>query len=427
MAITGSNSSAATSEAAARATDVVVGLATHNHAATAGAVVRQTRAALERLPASLGWCIIAADGGSTDGTLERLREAAGEAAAFAQVQYTLHPSDALEVPYHGLPGRARALQAILREAQARQARACLVLDARSVASSTDWMGAIDRLAAEELDFVAPVYHRHPATAGLLHGLVSPVFRALYGVRLVSPLAGEFGCSRRLIEAVVGDPVWDTDSGQRSIDLWLSTVAVTGGFRVGQVNAGPRPGDERQDVDVATTVAQIVGALFTDMERRVQIWQRIRGSRAVPQIGERRAAEAPGIDPAPLVESFRLGYGALQEVWAEVLPPIAILQWRRLAAQPVDGFRVDDALWARTIYDFAMGHRLRVIARDHLLRSLTPMYLAWLASFILQIRHTGVAEAEARIERLALAFETEKPYLISQWRWPERFRPVKLRR
>jgi glucosylglycerate synthase len=75
----------------------------------------------------------------------------------------------------------------------------------------------------------------------------------------------------------------------------------------------------------------------------------------------------------------------------------------------------------------MGHRLRVIARDHLLRSLTPMYLAWLASFILQLRHSGVAEAEARMERLALAFETEKPYLISQWRWPERFRPVKLRR
>ena len=38
---------------------------------------------------------------------------------------------------------------------------------------------------------------------------------------------------------------------------------------------------------------------------------------------------------------------------------------------------------------------------------------------------GAASAEAveaRIERLCENFETEKPYLISRWRWPERFRP-----
>jgi hypothetical protein len=273
-----------------------------------------------------------------------------------------------------------------------------------------------------------VYRRHAATAGLLHGLIAPVFRALYGVRLWSPVATEFGCSRRFIDAVLPDPVWGTDSGQRAIDLWLATVAAAGGFRVGQATSGARPGEDRQAVDLATTVAQLVGALFTDMERRVQVWQRVRGSRAVPTLGEPAPPSAPpSVEAGPFVEAFRLGYGALQDVWAEVLPPVAILQWRRLGVAEIDAFRVDDALWARTVYDCAMGHRLRVIARDHLLRSLTPMYLAWLASFLTQVRHTTAAEAEARLERLALAFEAEKPYLISQWRWPERFRPVRLRR
>ncbi len=272
-----------------------------------------------------------------------------------------------------------------------------------------------------------MYDPHPATAGLLRGLLAPVFRALYGVRLTSPLASEFACSRRLIEAVLHDPFWQTDASQRGIDLWLPIAAATGGLQLAEAHIGMRTGDERPAMDVEAIVAQIVGVLFTDMERRVQVWQRVRGSRAVPRIGQPRDPQAPLVDAAPLIESFRLGYGALQDVWAEVLPPGAILQWRRLAVQPSEGFRVDDALWARTIYDFAMGHRLRVINRDHLLRSLTPMYLAWLASFILQVRHVDATEAEARIEGLSLAFETEKPYLISQWRWPERFRPVKLRR
>jgi hypothetical protein len=30
--------------------------------------------------------------------------------------------------------------------------------------------------------------------------------------------------------------------------------------------------------------------------------------------------------------------------------------------------------------------------------------------------------EARVERLCQAFEVSKPYLISRWRWPDRFNP-----
>jgi hypothetical protein len=85
------------------------------------------------------------------------------------------------------------------------------------------------------------------------------------------------------------------------------------------------------------------------------------------------------------------------------------------------FRLDDALWARIVYDFALGYRLRVLARDHLLRSLVPLYLAWLASFVVEVRDRGDEEVDERIERLAAAFEAQKPYLISKWRWPERLR------
>jgi hypothetical protein len=104
-----------------------------------------------------------------------------------------------------------------------------------------------------------------------------------------------------------------------------------------------------------------------------------------------------------------------------------MQWRRLTTMSQDGFRIADPVWARTIYDFAMGHRLRVIPRADLLRSLTPLYLAWLASFVMEMQGASAETMGARLARLRSAFEQEKPYLISQWRWPERFKPVKLRR
>src|SRR5690606_8307570 len=224
-----------------------------------------------------------------------------------------------------------------------------------------------------------------------------------------------------------DRIWDTDMGQVGIDLWLAASAASGGFRLAEA-AAPAPAEERKGLDLDTTVAQLIGMLFSDMERRARVWQRVRGSRPVPRFGHpERQPEAPEVNVEAFVETFRLAHREMQEVWAEVLPPLAILQWRRLAAVPLESFRVEDRLWVRTVYDFAMGHRLRVIARDHLLRSLAPLYLAWLASFVEEVRHAPMETAEARLERLGSVYETEKPYLLSQWRWPERFKPMKVRR
>ncbi|HXH25775.1 MAG TPA: hypothetical protein VNI78_11030, partial [Vicinamibacterales bacterium] len=173
-----------------------------------------------------------------------------------------------------------------------------------------------------------------------------------------------------------------------------------------------------------TIVQVVGSLFADLERRAARWQRTRGSVPVQRFGTAAAAEplrAPAVDVERLLEAFRLGSRELGDIWTWVLPARAIVELRKLADAPVAAFRVDDGLWARVVYDFALGYRLRVLPREHLLRSLVPLYSGWLASFILQVRELGAEAVEARVEELAAAFEAQKPYLISRWRWPERFR------
>jgi hypothetical protein len=51
--------------------------------------------------------------------------------------------------------------------------------------------------------------------------------------------------------------------------------------------------------------------------------------------------------------------------------------------------------------------------------MTPLYLAWVASHLLQSAQT---DPERHIEAVAAAFEAEKPYLVSRWRWPDRYNP-----
>ena len=90
--------------------------------------------------------------------------------------------------------------------------------------------------------------------------------------------------------------------------------------------------------------------------------------------------------------------------------------------PAEQFRMPDALWARIVYDFALAHRLRTINLSHLFGAFTPLYLGWAASYAMEIGATTSALADKRTEELAAAFEADKTYLLSRWRWPDRFNP-----
>jgi glucosylglycerate synthase len=106
----------------------------------------------------------------------------------------------------------------------------------------------------------------------------------------------------------------------------------------------------------------------------------------------------------------------------VLPASTLFELRKLSRLPLDQFRMPDDLWVRTVYDFALAHRLCTISRDHLLKSMTPLYAGWVASYAHDLLLSGSTSPERRLERLSLAYEAGKSYLVSRRRWPDRFNP-----
>lgn len=408
--------------AASRA-DVIVALTSHNDVRTIGTVARGVQEGLAPYASTTAIRFVLADAGSTDGTREAAREVLG-ASTLVDVHHAA-TAEFRDIPYHGQPHRAAMLRAVLQTAQRLEARACAVIDASRQSAEPE---LIERLLGPVLaggfDYVSPYYVRHVHEGAITRGIVYPVFRALYGPRLRQPAASEFGCSARLLSHYLEEGFWDFEYATTGIDLWLAVVAACGDFRICEAVLGPRAATARRgSADLSTTLAQLVGALFIEVEHLADVWQRVRGSVDVPIVGTLPAAssEGPPLDLEALLRSYRLGYRELREIWAAVLPPRTIIELRKLADATADRFTVDDRLWATIIYDFAFGYSLRVLPRDHLLRSLTPLYNGWLASFARQLQRAPVVEVEDRVERLCLAFEAEKRYLISRWRWPERHR------
>jgi hypothetical protein len=105
------------------------------------------------------------------------------------------------------------------------------------------------------------------------------------------------------------------------------------------------------------------------------------------------ADGAPADTTPMLETFQLGFRNLQEVWSLVLPPVTLLELKRLARPSTERFHMPDELWVRIVYDFALAYRLRTISRSHLLGALTPLYLGWVASYALEVGNASPAEAE----------------------------------
>jgi hypothetical protein len=153
-----------------------------------------------------------------------------------------------------------------------------------------------------------------------------------------------------------------------------------------------------------------------MEAYSDHWIKVNGSTSVPLFGFEYTV---GLEPIRvnvdrMINSFQSGLRELTPVWERVLAKETFEEIQRLEGLSGEVFRFSANLWVRTVYDFAVAYHKMVINREHLLKSLTPLYLARTASFVLETPEAGAEEVDQILESLCQEYETLKPYLIERW-------------
>jgi len=393
--------------------DLAVGLLTYNNAETLGGVLDAVTAGVARHFPGTRTALIAADAGSSDDTRERV---SGTALPAVVLRYEAPAGERVAVPFHGVPGRGAALRSTFDLAQRLGAKALVLLEADAVSVTPEW---IEHLAAPVLDgkadFVAPAYARHRWEGTITRLLLAPLVPALYGRRLQQPFGGQQALSARLIEHLLIHPKWSW-TGADVHDLWITGTAIADGFSVWEAALGRHLVRSRtRATDLPAMLAQTLGAAFTVMERHGDLWLEVRGSEPIPIVGEPASL---GVDPMTvdvdgMLEAFRLGVRDLTPIWELVLAPETLADV--LTLESGGHMQFPDDLWARVVYDFALGHHYSVVHRDHLLRSLTPLYLGRTAALVAATRALGAAASQAELDLVGAAFERQKPYLVEHWR------------
>ena len=304
-------------------------------------------------------------------------------------------------------------------AQENGVTTCLLLGAESQTLKPETIRA---LATSTLtnDLSVAHYDLGPREGLVNSALLYPVTRALFGTRPRFPLAVDLGFSLRMAGRLAATAQRFTATSQDDSLLWPLAEAATANFTIAEVEVTPRTIPQPANRDLNSLLALIAGSLFTDVDAKASFWQRARGTQPAALFLPQTTHVAEPADTASMLEAFRLAYTNLHEIWSLVLPPNSLLGLKKLSMLQPENFRMPDSLWARIVYDFILAYRLRTINRGHLLGALTPLYLAWVASHLTLIS-TGTPP-EKHIQDLAVAFEADKPYLVSRWRWPDRFNP-----
>jgi glucosylglycerate synthase len=329
-----------------------------------------------------------------------------------------------ETPDTPMLSMSAAYQSVFAASEKLGARACCVIASRLETQAPDWVRQLAQpLLEDDIDLVVPRYARHKFEGLLNSSIIAPLIRCLYGRRIHNPLGPDLGVSRRLFQKMIGSERSARIVGEHPIAS-LAPAALCENLQVCEVCVGARIYPPTDWMNISSLLSQILSPIFLDMERNAACWQRMRASLPVPAIGDpvRVTEDAGTVDISRMVESFRLANRDLEEIWGLVLPPSTLVELRKLSRLSLEQFRMPDELWVRIVFDFALAHRLRTMNRDHLLKSMTPLYLAWVASYAHDLEAAGASALEQRLESLSLAYESGKPYLVSRWRWPDRFNP-----
>jgi len=398
--------------------DILVGIPSYNNSKTIGHVVKAVHAGFAKYFPDRKCVLVNSDGGSKDGTIDVVQNTAVEDFQSILLQHRVSQVFKLSTPYHGIPGKGSAFRTIFQIAEALNVKACAVVDSDLRSITPEWIELLIKPVIEsEYDYVAPLYHRHKYDGTITNSIIYPITRALYGRQVRQPIGGDFGFSGRLARFYLTKDVWETDVARYGIDIWMTTTAIANDFKICQSFLGAKIHDPKDPgADLSAMLYQVVGATFDLMETYSSMWKTVKGSEPVQSLGFQYAV---GLEPVlvnldRMIDKFRLGVKELMSIWKSFLPAEITVFLERAQGLKKEEFRITDEIWAEIIYRFALAVHKKMMNKEHLLKSLTPLYIGRTASFVSEAWESDAQEVEAKIENLCRMFEDKKRLISENW-------------
>jgi glucosylglycerate synthase len=320
----------------------------------------------------------------------------------------------------GIKGKGNNFKNLFKKIADLDAQAVVVVDADLKSITPEWIQHLGEPLFSGFSYVAPLYVRHKYDGTITNGIAYPMTRALYGSRVRQPIGGDFGFSGELGAVYQNNKAWDDAVANFGIDIWMTTLAMNQQIQICQSFMG-RPKIHRTKdpgAHLGPMFRQVVGTIFSIMGHFEPFWSRVKYSRPTAiygfGLGEVEMPPKVDVDTQNLLHKFHSGFEAHHGLWEEILTKDVYQKLFEIKEMKEREFNFPTDLWARVLFDMAVGYRYASLDNDLMMESLIPLYFGRTLSFVKKTRKMSIKQAEEAIEDDCMTFELTKPYLIQRW-------------
>jgi glycosyltransferase involved in cell wall biosynthesis len=320
----------------------------------------------------------------------------------------------------GIKGKGNNFKNLFKKITDLDAQAVVVVDADLKSITPEWIQHLGEPLFSGFSYVAPLYVRHKYDGTITNGIAYPMTRALYGSRVRQPIGGDFGFSGELGAVYQNNKAWDDAVANFGIDIWMTTLAMNQQIQICQSFMG-RPKIHRTKdpgAHLGPMFRQVVGTIFSIMRHFEPFWSGVKYSRPTAiygfGLGEVEMPPKVAVDTQNLLHKFHSGFEAHHGLWEEILTKDVYQKLFEIKEMKEREFNFPTDLWARVLFDMAVGYRYASLDNDLMMESLIPLYFGRTLSFVKKTRKMSIKQAEEAIEDDCMTFELTKPYLIQRW-------------
>jgi len=312
-------------------------------------------------------------------------------------------------------GKGAGVMTIFEIAHEAEAKSVILMDGDLLSIKPSWIQTISNpIIYGRADLTVPYYIRDKNDGVITNNLIYPFTRALYGIDVRQPIAGEYALSKNLYEILRNHPLFPPGFG---VDIFILTVAAAEGMYI-------KEGLYSLKIHESTThylepekflipmFRKVTGSMFELAKYYENYWKN-----KPPMWHKKLYRECFSQKPIPvkidienMKKSFLTEYESTKENIKKYLSADIIVKLDNIVQNHVD---FDTELWVEIVYNYASAYKNTDDANKYdLLDSLKTLWIGRFVSYAMETKEMDINEAEKVLQKQAEVFEEKFNYLVS---------------